>query len=346
MKTFPDKYNVLILYTFLLEMGKNMKTLAKNVSLTLLISAFMVFILLHAPKAKEFAALGLQTWFGQLIPSLLPFMILSGLLIRMNLIPLFCKPFGLLLRPLFRMSDSCIYVFVMGFLCGFPMGAKNTADLYSRKQLTRDEAEFLLAFTNNIGPVYFLSFVTGKVYHTDTPFFCILCQFLLPVLYGLVLRYTWYRSKLPVPVPSVSLSPRMALNGRADKNHLVSLFDALDESIMGGLVQIAALGGYMIFFNLLVLIPAAIFRHNPYQGFLHSLLELSGGLELLGRSALTEKTKLLLAHTALSFNGMCCMFQTLHLIHKTDLSIQKYMFHKLILCVITILFLLACPLSP
>lgn len=326
-------------------MGKIMKILAKNVLLTLLISAFMLFILLHAPQAKEYASLGLQTWFGQLIPSLLPFMILSGLLIRMNLISLFCKPFRLLLGPLFQMSDSCIYVFVTGFLCGFPMGAKNAADLYAQKQLTRDEAEYLLAFTNNIGPVYFLSFVLGKVYHTNAPLLCCVCQFLLPVLYGLFLRYTCYRTRLPVPAENPSKNTWNTTSSMAAKVPLISLFDALDESIMGGLAQIAALGGYMIFFNLLVLIPQTLLGQNPYQSFLHSLLELSGGLEVLGRSALTGKSKLLLSHIALSFNGMCCMFQTLHLLHHTDLSVQKYILHKLILCGITILFLLACPLN-
>jgi len=310
-----------------------MKIFIKKTILTLLISGFMFFILLHAGLAKELASLGLHTWFGQLIPSLLPFMILSGLLIRMHLISFFCKPFRMILRPIFRMNDACIYVLVTGFLCGFPMGAKNIADLYHNGQLDRNEAEFLLAFTNNIGPVYFLSFVIGNVYPADYRAFGCLCQFLLPLLYGLFLRYGIYRGKIHPDISGHTCRPVAA----GERHTLTSLFDALDESITGSLVQIAILGGYMILFNLLMLIPSVCFPDNPYQSFLHSLSELSGGLEALKRSDLDQTVKFLLTHLALSFNGMCCMFQTLHLIKDTDLSGQKYMLHKIVLCSITLI---------
>ncbi|MBR1692317.1 MAG: hypothetical protein IJ711_06025 [Lachnospiraceae bacterium] len=312
-----------------------MRNLMKKALLTALIAGFMLFLLLHSAQAKEFAYLGLHTWFHQLIPSLLPFMILSGLLIRLNLISLFCKPFHLILRPLFRMSDACIYVLVTGFLCGFPMGAKNIADLYRQNRLTRDEAEFLLAFTNNIGPVYFLSFVLGNVYQTSEPLYGCLCQFLLPLGYGLFLRYSLYRTKIALPADA----PKRPSRRSAESRPLVSFFDALDESITGALVQIAILGGYMIVFNLLALLASVFFRGNPYQCFAHSLLELSGGLEVLRQSDFPEESKLLLAHLALSFNGLCCLFQTLHLIRDTDLSGQKYMLHKIILCSITLFVL-------
>ena len=310
-----------------------MKNFTKKTILTLLISGFMFFILLHAEKAKELASLGLHTWFGQLIPSLLPFMILSGLLIRLNLISFFCKPFRIILKPLFRMNDACIYVLVTGFLCGFPMGAKNITDLYHNGQLDQNEAEFLLAFTNNIGPVYFFSFVSKNVYPESYRVPGFLCQFLLPLLYGLFLRYVIYRKKIRQGISNQSFR----IVSGSERHPLTSLFDALDESITGALVQIAILGGYMILFNLFMLIPYVCFPDNPYQSFLHSLSELSGGLEALKQSDFDQTLKFLLTHLALSFNGMCCMFQTLHLIRETDLSGQKYMLHKIILCSITLI---------
>ncbi|MBO6016043.1 MAG: hypothetical protein J6P60_05605, partial [Lachnospiraceae bacterium] len=173
-----------------------MKYIISRGSLTILISGFMLFILLHAGMAKEFASLGLQTWFAQMIPALLPFMILSGLLIRLDLISLFCKPFRFLLKPLFRVSDAGIYVLVTGFICGFPMGAKNITDLYMADRLTKKEAEYLLAFTNNIGPAFFFSFVQGNVYHDTSRIPGILLQFLIPFLYGLILRHTVYRHSI------------------------------------------------------------------------------------------------------------------------------------------------------
>ena len=85
-------------------------------------------------------------------------MVISGIMIRMNLTDLFSQLLAPFIKPIFRIRSTCIYVIFVGFLCGFPMGAHVTAQLYERKQLTKNEAEYLLSFCNNIGPVYFVSF--------------------------------------------------------------------------------------------------------------------------------------------------------------------------------------------
>lgn len=305
----------------------------------------MFYILFHADKAKEFAYVGLETWFTQLIPSLLPFMILSSLLIQLDLVSCFCKPFRFFLRPLFQMNDTCLYILITGFLCGFPIGAKNIAQLYKEGKLTKFEGEYLLSFCNNIGPVYFMSFVWNNVYPQILFPYGIAIMFCPPFLYGLFLRYTIYRKKISIsPISSLnyrilSLEPIKQIHPQKAFKEL-SFPDALDISITSSLLQISILGGYMILFNLLVLLPFTLFHTNPFQSFLHSLIEISGGLVSLKESNFSNMEKFLLAHLALCFNGLCCMFQTFHLIKDTDLSGQKYMLHKLILCSITLFLIL------
>ena len=120
---------------------------------TLLFLLFTVCILTHSELSLSYAAMGLKLWLDKMIPSLLPFMILSGIVIRLGLtenIASFVYP---LIRPLYRVRKNVCYCMMLGFLCGFPMGARVVADLYSRGQLTREEGEYLLCFCNNIGPV-------------------------------------------------------------------------------------------------------------------------------------------------------------------------------------------------
>lgn len=319
-----EKYDISIHY-FFHSVGEIMKIFIKKVITACAISGFMIFLLLHSALSKEFASLGLKTWFENMIPALLPFMILSGILIRLNLAPFVCKPLGFLLKPFFQINDYGIYVIVIGFFCGFPMGAKSCTDLYKAGRLSKNEAQYLLAFTNHIGPVYFISYVLSHVYQPKNLIYSLFLMFLLPLLYGLLLRHTVYRTKIIYHQ-----------NPHSKPKSLSTLFDAVDLSITGSLVQIASLGGYMILFNLLIVPFFLLCRNSDIYYLLHSLTEISGGLALMGKANLAYPVKFFYTHTALSFNGLCCMFQTLHILKESDLSGQKYMLHKLILCSITI----------
>ncbi len=234
----------------------------------------LTVIILSFPAAcLSFSVNGLNLWFERMIPTLFPFMVLSGIMIRMNLTSSFVKVLKPFIGRAFQLSDSCIYGIVIGFLCGFPMGAHVTAQLYTQKQISKKEASLLLAFCNNIGPVYFLSFVLPTLKLTGTvPY--LFAMYGLPFLYGLFLRYTIYRQ-------SITFKHKTPVSGSC-----FSLLRALDESVFSSLYSIAKLGGYMIFFNLLFILPVLVMRLLPISlslsdtitGSVGCLLEITGGI--------------------------------------------------------------------
>ena len=84
-------------------------------------------IMLLCPQEVFFgASKGLLLWFQTVLPTLLPFMILSGLLISTNSIVYLDRIFGPFFRRLFRTSENASFAIIAGFLCGYPMGAKVT----------------------------------------------------------------------------------------------------------------------------------------------------------------------------------------------------------------------------
>lgn len=131
---------------------------------TLMAVGLTAVILLFPADCLSLALNGLNLWFGKMIPTLFPFMVLSGIMIRMNLTGAFVRILNPVLGRIFKVNPSCIYGIVIGFLCGFPMGAHVAAQLCEQKQISTGEASFLLAFCNNIGPVYFLSFVLPTLF--------------------------------------------------------------------------------------------------------------------------------------------------------------------------------------
>ena len=51
--------------------------------LTVMFLMLLICILSHSRMSLSYASLGLGLWFEKMIPSLLPFMILSGVMVRM-----------------------------------------------------------------------------------------------------------------------------------------------------------------------------------------------------------------------------------------------------------------------
>lgn len=277
-------------------------------------------ILVYPSQCISYACSGLNLWFQKMIPTLFPFMVLSGIMIRMNLTKTFVRLLRPVLSPIFRVNSNCLYVIVVGFLCGFPMGAHVTAQLYERQQITREEAGFLLSFCNNIGPVYFLSFALPTLGITGPPFLFLLGMYGLPLGYGVFLRYTIYAHKL-----------------RMDDSFLtpegnVSFLQALDESVMSSLTGITKLGGYMIVFNLLNILPSLLFQNSSLNAALSCLMEITGGLKALGDNMPFAGLCLI------SFGGLSCLAQTYSMIRNTDLSLKNYTIHRLILTAVSVLY--------
>ena len=191
--------------------------------------------------------------------------------------------------------------------------------------ISKREASFLLAFCNNIGPVYFLSFALPMALPASGMDFWgiyFFGMYGLPFFYGLFLRYVFFRDITPC-----------SYAGKGTDSPGLSLLGALDQSLEGALFNIARLGGYMVVFNLLFIFPILLAGILPLPGpagqiFIGGagcLLEITGGLSLLGGGLP------LYSLLALSFGGLSCMAQTYSCIKGTGLSMGSYVRHKVIL---------------
>ncbi len=290
-------------------------------------AAFIILticILTNSGLSLTYARNGLELWFNNMIPTLLPFMILSGTLVRMGLTDGFVLLVYPFLKPVFRISRGACYVILMGFMCGFPMGAKCVDDMYSCGKISDREAAWLLAFCNNIGPVYFVGFALPLIGCSNI-WPCIFGMYGLPVLYGLILRYTTFRD--------LDLKDEYILTKESPKCSQ-GFLAALNESVYASMQSILMLGGYMIFFNLLMLVPRLWMENSLY--YIAPALEITGGLKLLGDSFP------LYSLIMLPFGGLSCIAQTYSCIRHTKLSIGEYILHKLILTAATCIYYLLC----
>jgi len=285
--------------------------------ITLLFVLLTYLILTHPDISLFYAFQGFTLWYSKMIPALMPFMILSGILIRMNLTEKFVGFFHPILKRIYKCTPNVSYGLIIGFLCGFPMGARVTAELVENGKITRNEAEFLLAFNNNIGPVYFSAIALPLLQIQNLlPYF--LGMYGIPLLYGVFLRYTKYRNLQSEYADEKQYTVTSSLQASQTKP---PFFEAADDAIKGAVNSILMLCGYMIFFNTLNLLPH--FFAPGVQKLLAPFLEITGGLNLLGN------TMPLYSLCMLHFGGLSCIAQTNCMIRNTGLSLKKYIEHKI-----------------
>ena len=132
----------------------------------LTVIALLVFMLALPELAREGALEGLRLCSEIIVPSLLPFMILSSLIIHSGaagfLSALLRKP----VTRLFRLPPQCGTPFIVGILAGFPVGAKSAVELYQNKMITKDECARTLAFCNNTGPAFVIGVIGAALWNS------------------------------------------------------------------------------------------------------------------------------------------------------------------------------------
>lgn len=310
-----------------LQKGKQLYQKALSLVYTGLALYLTILLLRYPALSLQYASTGLILWFRKMIPTLLPFMILSGIMISMNLTARFVRLLHPVLHFFYGTTPNGSYILLMGFLCGFPMGARIAGQLRRKGLISRKEAESLLAFCNNIGPIYFLSFVVSTL-SLKRPVLPFLLMYGIPLVYGMVLMWVSRKKEAFTEPPE------------AENHAPEGLLTAIDSSILSGLLGIGRLGGYMIFFNLLNILFVP-FTHLP-SFLLHlyqCLLEITSGIAGCGNA------HPYLVLILLPFGGFSCIAQTYSMIRGADLSIRPYLFHKLIQTGLTaVCYLLLSPL--
>lgn len=290
-------------------------------------SCIFFFLLLSPRSAAECAKAGLMLWFDTLLPSMLPFMILSGLLIKTGFLEKLLSFTGGFWRSVFGLTPMGGYGLLAGIFCGYPMGARTAADLYKSRYISRQEACYLLTFSSHPGPAFLSSYLCAGLLRQE--------ELSLPA-FGILYLSSFLTSLLFRPFYTFSKTP-VSLRKRKETSSAFSWGEALDVSIMDSFLAITKLGGYIILFSLFQGILALPPCLSPdLKCFLLGFTEITTGSAAIVRQnwGLSLTFPLLLAFSA--FGGLCVTFQTNSMLSDTDLPLAPYLKGKLCTFLLTL----------
>ena len=127
--------------------------------LLLLILAAGAALLVWPQAAAGGVSRGLSICSGVIIPSLFPFLVLAGFLVRSGISAAIGRRLEGLTRALFGLPGCCAPGILIGFIGGYPTGGMAVGELVESGQITEEEGRRMLRFCVNGGPACIISAV-------------------------------------------------------------------------------------------------------------------------------------------------------------------------------------------
>jgi sporulation integral membrane protein YlbJ len=317
-------------------------------TLTLSISAtFIAVSIIRFPKASFEASLrGLEMWWDVVFPSLLPFFIVSEILIGFGVvrfIGVLLEPF---MRPVFRVPGSGGFVWAMGLASGFPAGAKFTARLRQEQELTALEAERLVSFTNSSNPLFIFSAISvGFFANAKLGILLALAHYLGNICVGLIMRFHGKNEKQE----NKNKEKQFILFQAFQSMHETRVNDKrpfgklLGDAVYSSISTLLMIGGFIILFSVLNSILALINVTALLASFISIILAvfyipevlsvplLSGLFEITLGSKLTSAIenvtllqKVVITSFILGFSGFSVQAQVASILAETDIRFKPF----------------------
>lgn len=250
---------------------------------------------------------------SSVIPSLFPFLVLSGMLTSVingaNL---------RILRPLSRLISipaGTEGIFLTGILGGYPTGAQAVYQAWQKGQLSKDEATRMLSFCSNAGPAFIFGILGTKFTYNWIPWLLWGIHILSAIAVAVMLPRSQYITReLPLSSPA-----------------------SITESLKTAVTTMGYICGWIVLMRVvLTFLDRWVLWLLPMEARvgIYGMLELTNGCCSADTVSL-QGLRFVLCSTMLAFGGICVVMQTSSV--TGELGIRQYLRGKVIQAVISFL---------
>ncbi|WP_413301496.1 sporulation integral membrane protein YlbJ [Bacillus sp. 1P10SD] len=334
----------------------------KTLFLSLSVTILAVSLISYPQESFDASIRGLNMWWEIVFPSLLPFFIVSEMLIGFGVVKFIGVLLEPLMRPLFKVPGVGGFVWAMGMASGFPAGAKFTARLRQEGHLTQIEAERLVSFTNSSNPLFIFGAVSvGFFYNPHLGVLLALSHYLGNICVGLIMRFYGKDSAEVASEKRKKFKVRSALSAlhqtRLKDNRPIGklLGDAVNSSIQ----TLLMVGGFIILFSVInkllyhlhitatlakaveVVLSSISFPEMLSIPFISGLFEITLGSQLTSQvQDATLLQKAMMTSFILGFSGFSVQAQVASILAQTDIRFQPFFIARILQGIFASLFAL------
>ena len=281
----------------------------------IIITALMVcFPALSIAHAKD----ALKMCYEIIIPSLFPFFVCSGILVYSGFaksLSAFSRP---IMKPLFNVNENGAAAFVLGIISGYPLGAVTACQLYEGAYLSKSEAERLLAFCNNSGPLFILGAVGSAMYKSPKiGIILYLSHLLSAILVGIIFRF-YEKNKFCAPKSQIGTATELPS-------------EIFSKVLANSINSILTVCGAIVFFFTISGIVTGLLPFNQVVGaLLSAILEFTGGIKKISLLPIPLGLRLSASSFSVGFAGLCVHIQVMSVTARYGLSLKPYILGKLL----------------
>lgn len=336
--------------------------------LTYCLALFTVFItlaIIQYPKDTfDSAILGLNLWWNVVFPSLLPFFILSELLMGLGVVHALGVLLEPLMRPIFNVPGIGAFALSMGLASGYPMDAVITCKFRKNNLCSKVEAERLLAFTNTADPLFMFGAVAvGMFAMPELGATLAISHYLASLCLGLIYRFHG-RSRDEITPKSKKAESRNIFirafvelyHSRREDNRSFGVL--LGDSVKASMNTILLIGGFIILFSVFLRILSVIgitayldaffsvmlsgvgFHTNLAQAMSVGFFEIDLGALAASQAVAPLDEKLAVAAAIIAWSGLSVHGQVASIVLEAGISMTPYMIARLIHAVLSGVFVL------
>lgn len=282
----------------------------KNFLFIMTITAIILCTCFNAPLITEGCRSGLSLWYSAIIPVLLPFMLIAGVIINT------LNTDGL------RRTSAYTITLIIGLMCGFPTGTIAASYFYNNGLLQKTDAQTILPLCNNVSPMFLYGYIYSSYlkYSITLPalLLCIYAPQLIFTAAVLILRHVLQTTDNISDNAATALSEASA--GLSHSYHSI---------ITGSIHNITVIGVYMVIFSIA---SQFILHYIPGEipVIFTAFLEISNGVPMIQSLNIPIHAKTVLTISLTSFGGVSAIFQSMEMIHESGLSFSKYITGKLL----------------
>ena len=293
----------------------------KNYLYIIIILVFIFEILSNSNLIMESVSTSFNIWKNSLFPALFPMFVFSSILIDLGIIEIIAKSKSNILKKLFNINSSSIFIFIMSMFSGFPSSAKYINELYNKKLLTKYEAEKIILFSHFANPMFIigtisLSFLNNK----NLCFIIIFSHYIVNFIIGLCIRRFHINNDSNIDI--------------SYKN--VNIGTSISKSILNTINTLLLILGTVTFFLIITTIIDVNFNLNlPLKTIIFSITEMTQGIRHISLLNISLKLKCTFITMILSFGGLSIHLQTFSIINDLKLKYSHYLLSRIVHCLMS-----------